>query len=318
MRLLAFLCVPPSPVDPTLEIPNMKFTAPPLLAALALASASGHAQTAPAPRTVPGASATAGSPDPNSPRLIDGVDTVFMEEMTWMEIRDAMKAGKDTVIVASGGLEQNGPYLVSAKHNIVLRATTEALARKLGNALVSTIIQFVPEGDIDPPSGHMKYPGSISLTAATFEALLTDVASSLKTNGFRTIVFIGDSGGNQAGMKKVAEALSAKWEAAGAPARVYFIPEYYQYPALQEWIETGLGVKQVDEGLHDDYAISSMMALVDPNSIRLKQRAEKGKDIINGVKLSPLATTQANARKIVEHRVDATIEALKKAMAARK
>ena len=70
----------------------------------------------------------------------------------------------------------------------------------------------------------MKYPGSISLTAATFEALLTDVASSLKANGFKTIVFIGDSGGNQAGMKKVAEALSFKWTAAGASTRVYFIP----------------------------------------------------------------------------------------------
>lgn len=297
----------------------MKLTASLLAVSLTAAASSGRAQTGiPARPTVPGASATAGSPDPNSPRVIEGVDTVFMEEMTWMEIRDAMRAGKDTVIVASGGLEQNGPYLVSAKHNIVLRATTEALARKLGNALVSSIIQFVPEGDIDPPSGHMKYPGTISLTAATFEALLTDVVSSLKTNGFKTIVLIGDSGGNQAGMKKVAEALSAKWAAAGEPNRAYFIPEYYQYPALQEWIETGLGIKQVDEGLHDDYAISSMMALVDPNSIRLKQRAAKGRDTINGVKLSPLSTTQANARKIVEHRVDATIEALKKAMAAQK
>ena len=295
----------------------MNSTLPLLLASLALISPV-HAQTQSPARTVPGASATAGSPDPNSPRIIAGVDTVFMEAMTWMEIRDAMKAGKDTVIVATGGLEQNGPYLVSAKHNIVLRATTEALARRLGNALVSSIIQFVPEGDIDPPSGHMKYPGSISLTAATFEALLTDVASSLKANGFKTIVFIGDSGGNQAGMKKVAESLTAKWSTAGAGTRIYFVPEYYQYPALQEWIETGLGIKQVDEGLHDDYAIASMMALVDPASIRLKQRAAKGKDTINGVKLSPLATTQANARKIVDRRVEQTIAALKKAMAEQK
>ena len=295
----------------------MNSTLPLLLASLALISPV-HAQAQSPAQTVPGASATAGSPDPNSPRIIAGVDTVFMEAMTWMEIRDAMKAGKDTVIVATGGLEQNGPYLVSAKHNIVLRATTEALARRLGNALVSSIIQFVPEGDIDPPSGHMKYPGSISLTAATFEALLTDVASSLKANGFKTIVFIGDSGGNQAGMKKVAESLTAKWSTAGAGTRIYFVPEYYQYPALQEWIETGLGIKQVDEGLHDDYAIASMMALVDPASIRLKQRAAKGKDTINGVKLSPLATTQANARKIVDRRVEQTITALKKAMAEQK
>ena len=288
-----------------------------LLASLALISPV-HAQAQSPARTVPGASATAGSPDPNSPRIIAGVDTVFMEAMTWMEIRDAMKAGKDTVIVATGGLEQNGPYLVSAKHNIVLRATTEALARRLGNALVSSIIQFVPEGDIDPPSGHMKYPGSISLTAATFEALLTDVASSLKANGFKTIVFIGDSGGNQAGMKKVAESLTAKWSTAGAGTHIYFVPEYYQYPALQEWIETGLGIKQVDEGLHDDYAIASMMALVDPASIRLEQRAAKGKDTINGVSLSPLSTTQSNGRKMVERRVEGTLVALRKALASGK
>jgi creatinine amidohydrolase/Fe(II)-dependent formamide hydrolase-like protein len=294
----------------------MKLTPPLLLAgSLTLAALPAQTQVSTMPRpVVPGASATAGSPDPDAPRVIEGVDTVFMEEMTWMEIRDAMKGGKDTVIVATGGLEQNGPYLVSAKHNIILRATTEALARKLGNALVSSIIQFVPEGDIDPPSGHMRYPGTISLTAATFEALLSDVASSLKTNGFKTIVFIGDSGGNQAGMKKVAEALSSTWAAAGAKARVYFVPEYYQYPKLQEWIAKNLGITQVDEGLHDDYAISSIMALVDPTSIRLPQRSAKGKATINGVMLSPLANTQANARKMVEHRVDVTIAGLRNAM----
>ena len=291
-----------------------------VFAALFLLPATlGLAQGTETPRApVPGAGPSAGSPDPNAPRVIDGVDTVFMEDMTWMEIRDAMKAGKDTVIVATGGLEQNGPYLVSGKHNIVLRATTEAIARKLGNALVASIIQFVPEGDIDPPTGHMKYPGTISLTAATFDALLTDVASSLKTNGFRTIVFIGDSGGNQAGMKKVAEALGAKWAAAGASTGIHFIKEYYEYPALQEWIAKTLGVTQVDEGLHDDYGISSIMALVDPDSIRFHQRVAKGKDTINGVKLAPLSTTQANARKMIEYRTEATVIALKKALAARK
>ena len=296
----------------------MKLTARLLIVgSLAILPSSGFAQVStPARPTVPGASLTAGSPDPHAPRTIDGLDTVFMEEMTWMEIRDALKAGRDTVIVATGGLEQNGPYLVSAKHNIILRATTEAIARKLGNALVSSIIQFVPEGDIDPPSGHMKYPGTISLSASTFEALLTDIAYSLKTNGFKTIVFIGDSGGNQAGMKKVAEGLSAKWAAMGASTRIHFIPEYYQYAALQEWVRQTLGVTQVDEGLHDDYAISSMMALVDPTSIRYKQRVAKGKDTINGATLSPLAATQANARRIVAYRADVTITALKKAMAA--
>jgi creatinine amidohydrolase len=88
-------------------------------------------------------------PDPNAPRPIDAFDTVFLEEMTWMEIRDALRDGKNTAIVATGGVEQNGPYLVTGKHNVILRATTEAIARELGNALVAPIVPFVPEGGLE-------------------------------------------------------------------------------------------------------------------------------------------------------------------------
>src|SRR6188474_882162 len=143
------------------------------------------------------------APDPQTPRPMAARETLFIEDLTWMEVRDAMKAGKDTILVATGGIEQNGPYLVTGKHNVVLRATTEAIARKLGNALVAPIVPFVPEGDIDPPTLHMKYPGTISVSEDTFERLLADICSSLKTHGFSDIILIGDSGGNQAGMKKV-------------------------------------------------------------------------------------------------------------------
>src|SRR5262245_43351355 len=101
-----------------------------------------------------GAQPRALNPNPNAPRPIEALDTVFIEEMTWMEVRDALKAGKTTVLIATGGVEQNGPYLATGKHNYVLRATTEAIARKLGNALVAPIVAFVPEGDIDPPTSH--------------------------------------------------------------------------------------------------------------------------------------------------------------------
>src|SRR6266545_7791233 len=117
------------------------------------------------------------TPDPNMPRPIDAYDSVFIEELTWLEVRDAMRAGKTTVIIATGGLEQNGPYLAAGKHNYVLRATTEAIARKLGNALVAPTVPFVPEGDIDPPTGHMKYPATISVRETTFQQLLADIAA---------------------------------------------------------------------------------------------------------------------------------------------
>ncbi|MFH1573130.1 MAG: creatininase family protein, partial [Acidobacteriota bacterium] len=123
----------------------------------------------------PGSSPAGSSPDPDTPRPIDAVDSVFIEELTWMEVRDAMRGGKTTVIIATGGVEMNGPYLATGKHNYILRSTTEAIARKLGNVLVAPVVGFVPEGNIDPPTGMMRYPGTVSLQEDTYKRLLTDI-----------------------------------------------------------------------------------------------------------------------------------------------
>jgi creatinine amidohydrolase len=254
-------------------------------------------------------------PDPNITRPIPARDTVFMEDMTWMEVRDAMKAGKDTAIVATGGIEQNGPYLVAGKHNVVLRATTEAIARKLGNALVAPIVPFVPEGDIDPPTLHMRYPSTFSLTEGTYRLLLEEICACLRTHGFRRIVLIGDSGGNQKGMEAVALDLNAKWS--GDKTRIYYIKEYYNYPEVTKWLEDQ-GVKQTSEGLHDDFAITAQMAAIDPTSVRADERIKAGKFRINGVNLAPVEKTAAWGRKIADFRAEATIEALNRAMAAAK
>jgi creatinine amidohydrolase/Fe(II)-dependent formamide hydrolase-like protein len=238
-----------------------------------------------------------------------------MEDMTWMEIRDAMRAGKDTAIVATGGIEQNGPYLVAGKHNVVLRATTESIARKLGDALVAPIVPFVPEGDIDPPTEHMRYPSTIGVTEATYRALLADICACLRTHGFRRIVLIGDSGGNQKGMDAVAADLNAKWS--GGKTKIYYIKEYYDYPGVEKWLEAK-GIKQTPEGLHDDFAITALMAAVDPNSVRAAERIKAGKFQINGVDLVSVEEAASWGRKIADYRAEATIEALRRAMGAAK
>jgi creatinine amidohydrolase/Fe(II)-dependent formamide hydrolase-like protein len=253
---------------------------------------------------------TAMRPDPNAPRPIAAHDTLFIEEMTWMEVRDALKAGNTTVIVATGGVEQNGPYLATGKHDYILRGTTEAIARKLGNALVAPIVPFVPEGDIDPPSGHMRFPGTISLTEDTFERLLTDICACFRTHGFRRIVLIGDSGGNQQGMKAVAERLTARWK--DGRTQVRFIPEYYDYPGVTKWLEKQ-GVRQKDEGLHDDLAVTAQMMVVDPTTVRMKQRIAADRFRINGIDLAPAENTIAWGRKIIDFRAETTVEAIRKA-----
>ena len=254
------------------------------------------------------------NPDPNAPRPIEAVDSVFVEELTWMEVRDALRAGKTTVIVPTGGVEQNGPYLATGKHNVILRATAEAIARKLGNALVAPIVGFVPEGNIDPPTEHMNYPGTISLTEDTYERLLAEICACFRVHGFEHIVLVGDSGGNQKGMRAVADRLNAQW--AGGKTRVYFIPEYYDYPGVAKWLEQQ-GIKQVPEGLHDDFAITAQMMVVDPVTVRMKQRLAAGKFRINGVELAPAEKTIAWGKRIVDYRAEVTVRAIRKAVAKR-
>ena len=256
----------------------------------------------------PGSGPGAASPPFDMPRPIAARDTVFMEDMTWLEVRDAMRAGKRTAILGAGGIEMNGPYLVAGKHNVVLRATTAAIARQLGDALVAPIVPFVPEGNIDPPSGHMRYPSTISVTQDTFKRLVTDIASSLRAHGFDQIFLIADSGGNVAGMQEVAAELAAKWQ--GKPLIAY-VPEYYDYPGLTKWLETQ-GVHEVDEGHHDDVGITSLMMSVDPESVRMTERLAAGLFSINGVQLAPAEKSIELGRRAAAWRAQVTVAAITK------
>jgi creatinine amidohydrolase len=279
------------------------------LAACLLAACSAAAGAQPAPR--PGSSPQAFSPDPNQPRTIEAGESVWIEELTWMEVRDAIRAGRTTVIIPTGGVEQNGPYLVTGKHNVILRATAEATARKLGNALVAPIVAFVPEGSIDPPSDAMRYPGTISLEAATFRALLRDIARSLRAHGFTDVVLIGDSGGNQDGMREVAAELSAAWT--DGRTRIHYIPEYYDWPGRQRWM-AARGMREVDEGIHDELSGTAIMMSVDPTTVRMQQRLDRGRFSINGVELAPAQRTIALARELVDHIATVTAEAIQRAI----
>lgn len=250
----------------------------------------------------------ASSPDPESPRPIEIHDTVWLEELTWMEVRDLMRQGMRTVLIPTGGIEQNGPYAALGKHNIILRATMEAVARKLGDALVAPVVAFVPEGDIDPPSGHMRYPGTVSVTEETFRALLTDVARSMKTHGFGHVILLGDSGSNRDGMAAVAEQLAMEWEDSGA--HILYVPEYYAFD-YRGWI-ADQGIEEVDEGLHDDLRHSAIMMLVDPTTVRMEERMRAGAFSINGVELAPVEATLHLAQRLVDAQADVTVEAIRR------
>ena len=254
----------------------------------------------------------------DAPNPLPVPNTVWIEEMTWMDVRDSLKAGNTTAIIATGGMEPNGPWLVTGKHNYVLKTNCEAIARKLGNALCAPIVEYVPEGRIEPPSGHMRSPGTISLREETFQSLLTDIAHSLKMHGFKNIILIGDSGGNQNGQKAVADKLTAQF--AGS-ALVATIPGYYTAPPGTPNVLRQLGVTKdgmPDDGLHDSPGITLNMLLTEPNSVRWEARVKAKKTTINGVDISNLNRSREWARAIVDARATRTVELIKLAIAEKK
>ena len=124
--------------------------------------------------------------------------SLHLEDLTWTEVDAALNSGTRTVIVPTGGTEQNGPHVILGKHNHIVRATAGEIAAELGKTLVAPVMAYVPEGDTgDAPTGHMRFAGTLSLPDPVFETVLEHTARSLKTHGFTRILFIGDSGDSQ-------------------------------------------------------------------------------------------------------------------------
>ena len=261
----------------------------------------------------------------DAPRPIEAGDSLWAEELTSMEIRDAVRAGTTTIIVGTGGVEQNGPYVVGGKHNYVLQTVLPFIARAIGGALIAPIVKFVPEGSIVPTtSGHMQYAGTIGVEAATFEALLNDICRSYKAHGFVDIILLGDSGDNQTGMEKVAEVLNRKWS--GERARVHYLREYYfEDQWSYDYLKKTLGITQIDRtpppgepqdrradwrnGIHDDIYYEAQVAVQDPKLIRMDQRIKAGQFSLHGVELAPISRTIEIGQKLAAYRAGITARA---------
>ena len=198
--------------------------------------------------------------------------SVLLEDYTWPELRDAQRAGKTTVIIPVGGTEQSGPQLALGKHNARVLVLATRIAESLGNALVAPVVAYVPEGPVDATSGHMRYPGTITVPPDAFRALLEGAARSFRRAGFRDVVLIGDHGGYQSELAAVAARLNREW--AATPARAHFVAEYYRAsvePFAKALRDKGLADAQI--GQHAGAADTSLMLAVDPRLVRADRLA---------------------------------------------
>ena len=242
-------------------------------------------------------------------------NSVFTEDLTWMEVRDRVQGGARIAIVPMGGIEQNGPHMITGKHNIIVRYTAGEIARKLGNAMVSPVVGFVPEGRISPPEGHMQFAGTISVSEETFEALLEDVARSMKAHGFRLICFIGDHGGSQHGQQVIADKLTAEWR--GDNVRVLNVKDYYGKNGQNEWVDS-MGLKISNPGAHAGFAdTSELMAIYASGVIDTQRGPRADHDFTTTGAMGDSSQSSAKyGQKLLNLKIEAAVEEIQNASAA--
>jgi len=241
-----------------------------------------------------------------------------LDDMTWPEVRDALRAGHTTVIIPVGGTEQNGPHMALGKHNFRVAAVSARIAGKLGNALVAPVMAYVPEGPISPPGGHMRFPGTISVPEDAFAAVLAGAARSLKQHGFVDIVLIGDSGNYQPRLRQLADRLNREW--AGSPARAHFVGAYYEAASSgfgQVLRSRGFNDRQI--GTHAGLADTSLMLYVDAARVRPEQlRTASSPEPSSGVQGEPLQSSAALGQLGADLIIDRTVAAIRQATAGRR
>ena len=226
----------------------------------------------------------------------------YIEQMTWTEIRDAMAAGKRTVIIPTGGTEQNGPHMVMGKHNYIITHAAGLIADELGNALVAPTIAWVPEGTYERESFGDK-PGVITNPSPSYNHLLEAAARSLESHGFDQILFIGDSGGNQNGLEEVAGRLGEEWADKGV--KVFALVDFYRkgQEYSRAWLMAEYGYDMATIGSHAGITDTSAVMYVFPDGVRNHLRMPGGGRPDAGVTGNPTLATPEIGQMVVKFKV---------------
>jgi creatinine amidohydrolase/Fe(II)-dependent formamide hydrolase-like protein len=225
---------------------------------------------------------------------------VEMQDMTWVEVRAALDAGYTTVLVPTGGIEQNGPHMILGKHDYIIAEAARRIAKEVGHTLVAPVVAYVPEGAYDPPSGHMRFPGTLGVPDPVFAGVLEGIARSLKAGGFKLICFVGDHGQSQAVQAEVAKRLSAEWGKDGV--RVAQIGSYYDDKAqIARLIAEGRTRKQV--GQHASIIDTSELMSVAPKGVDLSRYRAAIED--TGVSGDPTTASAELGASLLQMRIAA-------------
>lgn len=241
--------------------------------------------------------------------------SVFLDELTWPEIREAQAAGRTTAIIVAGGIEQNGHHMALAKHNAIAKYVGGQIAERLGNALVYPVVPFSMAGDPIEKTGHMRLPGTISLPSEVFLGVIRGVALSAISAGFKNVYVLGDHGGGQSELRLAADTLDADWRGRGVRVR------YLSNTSAGQKINAYLAERKIAPGGHAGVAESAQVMFIDQQKLMRRDKyavAAAGPEATTGSNGDPGLATAEMGKTFLDIKATDAVEQIRKLAAETK
>ena len=189
------------------------------------------------------------------------MSSLELDRMTWPEVKAEQERGRDTVVIAFGATEQHGPHLPLATDSLLGDHLARLVAERLDAFLAPTV-------RIGCSEHHLEFPGTLSITGATFHAVVADLVRSLARGGFARAILLPTHGGN---FGPLAEALEELGPVQGLEIRA--LTDLSLLLAIAQVGASEHGVPLGDGGIHAGEWETSMLMAIRPDLVHPARRA---------------------------------------------
>jgi creatinine amidohydrolase len=233
--------------------------------------------------------------------------------MSWPEVEAEIEAGRDTIVLAFGAVEQHGHHLPFGTDSIFGDEIGRAVADWLGAFRAPTL-------PIGCSRHHLAFPGTMSLEQETFEQVVGDVVRGWAGHGFKRIVLLPTHGGNFGPLATAIERLGPL-----EGVKVIAVTDLSVLVRATLGAGAELGVPAPEGGLHGGEWETSMMLAIDPELVHMERAVAgytgdlesglerffaEGVDALTdtGVIGDPAKASVEHGRVYVERLVELTVE----------
>ncbi|MEB3356694.1 MAG: creatininase family protein [Synechococcales bacterium] len=184
----------------------------------------------------------------------------FFPYLTWTDIRDLPDKENVVIVQPVGAIEQHGPHLPLVVDAAIGVAVLGKALEKLEPGVPAYAL---PSLNYGKSNEHWHFPGTITLSATTLIAVLTEVATSLYRAGFRKLVLMNSHGGQPEIMQIVARDLHQQHE------------DFLVFPLFTWRVPNNaaefLSPKEKELGIHAGDAETSLLLAILPDQVHLER-----------------------------------------------